>query len=901
MLQAVATLREENFKLRLDQSERFDDIVVRLQRLREDLPSSLGEEAVSTVTEAIPDELNTAADMMKQIEDERENSDGSYVSTGGIKIPNAYNVKMLEEGISKLALTEQDLAVVTKQQKFLRSLNFPSRLHRHDDIPMAHTTTFEWLLDTREETQHEDGKEKSRLALWLRHEGGIFWVSGKPGAGKSTLMKFIADHEETRRLLENWAKPKKLVIATHYFWTAGTSLQKSQKGLLQSLLYDIFRTCPEQISEMCPHRWSSTSPAESTRPQEWLIHELLETLQKLGKSSSLTSKLCMFIDGVDEFDGDHFELCQVFKELSTSPNFKICLSSRPWNVFEDAFGLDQSQKICIQDLTRQDILVYARGRLMQHNRWSKGHFSQDLMDSVIEKITERANGVFLWVFLVTTSLRKGLSNGDTITDLQRRLDSLPTDLESFFRHMLDVVEPFYHQKMARVLQIAVNARQSLDLQFYHIHEYEDEDKDYAINRSTESHAPDRLDETLDQCRRRINAICGGLLEIKKQRVEFLHRTVRDFLRTREISDYLSKESGRDFMVNLSTLKGHVFLFKCWVNSTNAMSLALDEPFWKEGLKYANDALQESQEAALAHLDAVEDLYLDISVPNDCDFLDVRPDFIFRSELVRTGVERFVSVKLEQNPTYFDNVFELPLCTAIDERYWSQGHMDTVKHFLDSGQDPNMGGSNSPWCQFVEKACGDREGDNFKIAMENTLFLVFLKHGARRDIRFLPRSTDSDVNADHKANPRLPCTQLIIAMFNHKLSHRFGNQCLGALHDFLDGNAEETTLQLEEALITLQIQIQEAFTQAVEPGRLRFLAQITQRIIQKGIHAKMDMGALVPGVRLLFSNRLGSTLVDMIQKKQDSQFYRSDNSPLKRCHDGTRPMPPFKRSKTDKGS
>jgi len=71
------------------------------------------------------------------------------------------------------------------------------------------------------------------------------------------------------------------------------------------------------------------------------------------------AKYCMFIDGVDEFNGDHFEMCHILKELSMCPNFKICLSSRPLNVFEDAFGLDLSQKLYIEKLTRQDILNYA--------------------------------------------------------------------------------------------------------------------------------------------------------------------------------------------------------------------------------------------------------------------------------------------------------------------------------------------------------------------------------------------------------------------------------------------------------------------------------------------------------------------------------------------------------------
>ncbi|PTB62037.1 hypothetical protein BBK36DRAFT_61791, partial [Trichoderma citrinoviride] len=524
---------------------------------------------------------------------------------------------------------------------------------------MAHDTTFQWILDPSKDGQRDDSNERVLLLNWLRHGNGIFWVSGKAGSGKSTLMRFIADHERTRRWLEEWAESNKLAIATHFFWTAGTPIQKSQQGLLRALLYDIFRACPEQMAKVIPQRWSRTGPLDSAHSKEWSNRELLETLRVLGRHRSST-RYCMFIDGLDEFDGDHFEMCQVLRELSKSANFKFCLSSRPWNVFEDAFGINSSQKLYIHNLTRQDILAYTQSRLLEHPRWNERHFARWDMESIVNQVTERAHGVFLWVFLVTRSLRDGLINGDTMRDLQRRLDSLPTELEPFFKHMLEVIDPLYHEPMARTLRIAINARQALQLEFYHMLEYEEEDKDFALNRSTDSHTADQLDATLDQCRRRMNARCGGLLEIKQNRVEFLHRTVRDFLLTKEMSDYICQKSGQEFKVNLSTLKGFVFLFRCWMRTAEWVDLADDEPYWRQGLKYANDALEECQESALMHLDAVEGLYQGALGRSAADFVNVSADFIFRSEILTAGVDTYVLVKLDEDPDFFDNPFEWPL-------------------------------------------------------------------------------------------------------------------------------------------------------------------------------------------------------------------------------------------------
>jgi hypothetical protein len=82
---------------------------------------------------------------------------------------------------------------------------------------------------------------ESRVAEWLKSGDGAFWITGKAGSGKSTIMKFIADHPETVRLAAEFASPKRAFIAAHYFWSPGMPMQRSIQGLLQSLLYDIFR------------------------------------------------------------------------------------------------------------------------------------------------------------------------------------------------------------------------------------------------------------------------------------------------------------------------------------------------------------------------------------------------------------------------------------------------------------------------------------------------------------------------------------------------------------------------------------------------------------------------------------------------------------------------------------
>ena len=61
-------------------------------------------------------------------------------------------------------------------------------------------------------------------------------------------MKFIAENEQTKTSLGEWVGNKTLVIASFFFWNASTHhSQKSQRGLLRTILYQILRQCPELI------------------------------------------------------------------------------------------------------------------------------------------------------------------------------------------------------------------------------------------------------------------------------------------------------------------------------------------------------------------------------------------------------------------------------------------------------------------------------------------------------------------------------------------------------------------------------------------------------------------------------------------------------------------------------
>jgi hypothetical protein len=168
-----------------------------------------------------------------------------------------------------------------KEQKIFASLRFQQINVRHESIPEAHAKTFGWVFqDSLDQQSTERQSPKTKVMEWLKQDDKhhvLYWIGGKAGSGKSKLMKFICGHPRTTDGLKCWVGPNALVSANFFFWHLGTTWQKSQKGLLQTLLYEILRKCPHLISVRLPARWKQIEQGEWTHP------ELLRAFSMLGQ------------------------------------------------------------------------------------------------------------------------------------------------------------------------------------------------------------------------------------------------------------------------------------------------------------------------------------------------------------------------------------------------------------------------------------------------------------------------------------------------------------------------------------------------------------------------------------------------------------------------------------------
>src|SRR5881396_2565633 len=95
---------------------------------------------------------------------------------------------------------------------------------RRDEDAPNYQHTFQWIY----EGIKSENLPRHNFARWLQYGNNRYWMSGKAGSGKSTLMKYSLKEPRPRTLLSEWASGEHLPYTGFYFWNIVTSLQKSQ-------------------------------------------------------------------------------------------------------------------------------------------------------------------------------------------------------------------------------------------------------------------------------------------------------------------------------------------------------------------------------------------------------------------------------------------------------------------------------------------------------------------------------------------------------------------------------------------------------------------------------------------------------------------------------------------------
>ncbi|USP76277.1 hypothetical protein yc1106_03551 [Curvularia clavata] len=420
---------------------------------------------------------------------------------------------------------------------------------RKNNIEDAHSETFEWAIRApAPNTKWDD------LRQWLRSGSDIYWISGKPGSGKSTLMKHLFGHPEVAELLGEWAGNQKLTMASFFLWNVGTSEQNTQHGLARGLLYHVLEKNQSLVPVVLPDMWrEAKNGSMNIKPPS--SAELDQAFQQFGKQST-EGAFAFFIDGIDEFKGDPREGISFIQELAASARVKVLLSSREIEACDKAFSM--KPKMRLQNLTEKDIERYVNSTIRHHlSLPNTSRLSERDIRELVMRIQEKAKGVFLWVVLACRTLRDRFDVCDKARELQEAINELPPQLEDLFRSILESVPRAYQQDAAKLLQICYfHALKATHYErfvsaFSLAWAYE---KDMSLDKM-QDFTRFSFDEKKQKCitfETQVRSRCRGLLEVHNSlsdghwwvakdphdhyrfidytpHVEFMHRTVFEFL------------------------------------------------------------------------------------------------------------------------------------------------------------------------------------------------------------------------------------------------------------------------------------------------------------------------------------------------------------------------------------
>ncbi|KAI9154703.1 Ankyrin repeat domain-containing protein [Paramyrothecium foliicola] len=394
-----------------------------------------------------------------------------------------------------------------EKQRILDSLKFERIDDRRMAIKNAHADTCQWLLTKDTYLDWQD-------PVKFKDHHGLLWIKGKPGAGKSTIVKYIL-HIWLKKNLEN------AVILSFFFNARGVDLEKSVVGMYRSLLLQLVSENPS-LQDVFN---SPVIPLSSIdRPVNWTVELLKDLLQQAIERLKVSPVVC-FVDALDECDQEQVrDMVSFFEglgDLSTKRESKVytCFSSRHYPHITPKLGLQLTLES--QDGHQDDIAQYIEKELRI------GH--SKLATKIKDEVREKASGVFIWVVLVTEILNREYDRG-RISALRRRLQEIPRDLHTLFYNILtqEYSQNEDQSQMEEVLlclQWVLFAKQPLRLgELY-----------FAIQMGVADEPPESWDVdeiSLQDMRRFILSTSKGLADATEEEnatVQFIHESVRDFL------------------------------------------------------------------------------------------------------------------------------------------------------------------------------------------------------------------------------------------------------------------------------------------------------------------------------------------------------------------------------------
>ncbi|KAK5656044.1 hypothetical protein OQA88_5183 [Cercophora sp. LCS_1] len=385
----------------------------------------------------------------------------------------------------------------------LQSLWFPGINARGRNIKIPADGTCTWMF--------EDATYKNWVAGDSRDTGnGLLHLKGKPGAGKSVLMREAYSWTlHDRRTSGN-------LVAGFFFNGKGRNLEHSMEGALRSLLHQLLtqdRAFLAGVAQRPDDHGRGVWPGRDA-DTPWTREELESELRGFLLNKMQARKIFIFIDGLDECAADGMRPFGYFWRSATRAavtlgvRLHVLVSSRH---FPGVF-LEGCSELCVDHNNRLDISMYLDERFqLSIASIEKKRDKEKKWLELRNKILDISNGIFLWAVLAADQAIERYEQGIGVPVLLKHLGNLPGELRALFSQLFSSVRPKDRALTVRLFRWAVLSVRPMRLhEWHHILAFIQHPTPASLKEWRKS---DYFTEDDDQLERKLRSISKGLLEV----------------------------------------------------------------------------------------------------------------------------------------------------------------------------------------------------------------------------------------------------------------------------------------------------------------------------------------------------------------------------------------------------
>ncbi|KAI1314239.1 hypothetical protein F5Y03DRAFT_336508 [Xylaria venustula] len=322
----------------------------------------------------------------------------------------------------------------------------------------------------------------------------LLCLTGLPGIGKSTLAAKTVDY------IQNAMTERS---CQYHFFVESQPTKRTSAYCLRAIALQLAISYPafaDRISQL-HHETSFTASSQKFQ----MIWETI--FENIIFKFDFGCTLHWVIDAIDEADTPRLLVTHLM-QINPRCNIKVLFLTRPkkdiTSLITSRLGASNVQSVSIAN-TAQDIRYYVQSLVREILPADK-----NTQKSVIEQITDKAQGSFLWSKLALESLR---NNWHTTEDINSALNNVPKDMQSLYERMISNVksQPSRLQSIAfRVLAWASCGFRPLSIS----------ELDAALKPEYAGFVS--LSETITQ-------ICGHFVRVDGDTISLIHSTARQFL------------------------------------------------------------------------------------------------------------------------------------------------------------------------------------------------------------------------------------------------------------------------------------------------------------------------------------------------------------------------------------